>query len=1668
MSNLTYAQQVVLEDDFEDGDFTQNPEWVGDLDDWTIINENGNNLLRLDAEVGGVSHLSTVSPSAFGVWEFFVRLDGFATSDTNRAFVFLTSDRADTETGVNGYAVRIGESGANKFFRIVRFDNGVSGASRVLVTGTTLIEASVGYQVRVTRSPEGEWRLFVSEGFGSEPVEEGTPAIDLTYTTSEYFGIRATYTVTRARNFFFDNIRISKFPLTAGNLTVIDNQNLQLSFSEAVDETSVAPNAFSVNQGIGTPSQVSLLSETSVGLFFSTPLVAGTYELSVSGIRDQAGGVMEPQTIPFEITEDDPGDTPVAGDVVINEIFYDTPIAFAQYVEIFNRTSNKRFNLREWSFTANASNPVVLTQEDVFLEPGEFLVLTSDSTGLFTRFGARGYLESASFPTLPRTSAGRLQLISSGGVLLDEVPYIPVLWGGEGVAIERRSAFAISYARENWLDSTNGLGGTPGQPNTAQPDPNPVSMVEVTLRNPTTLNVVFDRHIDRGTAEDGANFNLSGGLNITFTEKVAFNTIRLFLSNSIEFDTPYTITASDIESIFGVPMAAQTLEFSFEEPDEVIVIFEDFEDGDFTQNPAWFGDRDDWAINPVNGNNRLFLNASAAGVSHLSTASIANYGTWEFLVNTKYATSDNNRSHVFLMSDTSDLKGNVNGYAVRIGESGSNKIFRIVRFDDGNPAQVLVSGTTIMEANVDYRIRVTRERNGEWRLFVGTGSESEPQQEGQAVIDNTHANASWFGMRATYTATRLDLVSFDDIRVTKFPLFLASVVIIDSQNLDVVFSEAVDPSSVSNASFNINEGIGSPNAFTINSNTVRISYSNPIPGGSYALSISGIRDLAGGVMEPEVFAFNMINVPVKGDVVINEFFYSTPSDLAQYIELKNATEDKLFNLRDWRIQDNTTTIRRITTSDFFLAPGEYVVLSSDTTSVANRFGSQNFIQPSNFPSLNRSTPDQIKLFTSNDVLIDSLRYVQGEWGGSSAALERRSLTAPSHFSENWSASTNSLGGTPGQSNTATPDPNPVQITSVSAVDASTVSVLFNRTVDKSTAENLSSYEIQGIQIQTASQVERNVVNLSLTSPLQTNTTYTFTTEGVQSIFGVPMPFTSVNFTFLEFQEAEFNDIVVNEFLYRPVTAEIPRFIELHNRSNKNIDLHAWQIGRSTTVIQLNSPSESIPIRPGEYLVISDNPGLLGVPDERSFQVPSMLALSSTGDAIFLRTPSGTLVDSLRYSPDWGGPVGISLERKSPEAASNDRTNWISHPENNSAGETNAGFMIDTTPPDVIFATRTSSSEIEVRFNEFISPTNETIFSLGGSNLSITDFNPFTGNRILLQFNGTTLQQVSEEVIRITNLQDVSGNVANDLNIPIAQPLQRGDIVINEIMYQPISGRFNDFPDQSEYVEFHNTRDYAISMEGFHIHDQPDRDGNVSRIFPVSTTSAWIPANGFVVMFADPNRDFANTRISRFFGIESERFFFRADRSTLSLSTQGDSVFLAAGDGTVIDSVIYQPTWHNPNLVDVRGIALERINPNGPSNDASNWGSSVVLKGGTPGERNSLFAQPGELPTTENLIIEPNPFSPDGDGMDDNLFLNYKLSEPDYLLRVRIFDRYGRLVRTLADGIPAGLEGSLIWDGRRDNGMENRIGIYVIHFEAFNSATGRNKTFQRTVVLARKL
>ena len=1091
--------------------------------------------------------------------------------------------------------------------------------------------------------------------------------------------------------------------------------------------------------------------------------------------------------------------------------------------------------------------------------------------------------------------------------------------------------------------------------------------------------------------------------------------------------------------------------------------FEDgFEDGTFKSNPTWKGDSDAFIIIDSSPNHVLQLQGKeAGGTSYLSTPSADSIGSWEFYLNLDFSPSGGNKAHIFLMSNIANLEGPVNGYALRAGESGSDDVLRIVRYDNGSEAATVLSGTTDISGGGAYRVKIIRKTGGEWSMEVAEGYNGILVPEGGSQTDAVHSSTNFFGLRTTYTSSRADKFWFDfKIDLPPFTVTHTSAL---ENTIDVTFNRPYDPSTVERSDFTINKTVGQPTALSLkDSVTVRLDYGNPLPSDRYQLTVNNINDRNGNTLPTNtVQRFIIFGTHNSGDITLNEFAYDPPSSFDEYIEIKN-TSAKYLNLKNWTIADRTSTAT-FSTDRIVIEPDSFLVVSPDTTALYSTFGAAAYHYMSSFPTLNNGG-DRIVLTTPDGKTADSVSY-SPEWEGNSFALERRSVEAPSQFQENWANSPAPNRGTPGRANQVAQDKEPPAIAKHSLLTNAKIELVFSERLNQANATDLTNYNFmpnRKIQLISSSV---DTVTLYLTKPLASETSYSLSVSDMQDIFGNKSAELNRQIEYVAFKAAKPGDIVINELMINP-DADTPEFIELYNRSDKNIKLSGWTLGDGTDKTNID---QSISLRANQYLVLTGSASF-AQSNAKAINIPGFPNLNNTEDAVFLSNSSNTRIDSLYYRSNWTlGPDSYSMERQDPYAASNDSSNWKGHSTNrtHSAGQKNDSYQKDKTKPDVLFAHLRPDKQIEIIFNEFIHPNKELLFSLNGTTLPMANFEPTKGNKVILQQPATGLK---EHLLAIQNLVDIRGNKTTRTETAVALPIRHGDLVINEIMFSPINDNDDNKPDQSEYVELYNTRNYALSLEGLVLHDAKDEDGEVRELRPVSTTAKWVKPHETVLIHADETSYFNQSRVATFFELQPDatQDIIQIDRTGLSLGSTEDAIYLADSTGTVIDSIHYNEKWHNPNLIDKNGIALERINPNGPSNTPSNWSSSVAIKGGTPKGQNSIYQEQPKQRQDVGISFSPNPFSPDGDGHEDNLIISYKLDQPDYLLRVNIFDRYGRHINELADGKAAGFEGQLIWDGRREDGQRNRIGIYIIVFEAIDSASGKDKAFKKTVVIARRL
>ncbi|MCL4549628.1 MAG: lamin tail domain-containing protein [Bacteroidetes bacterium] len=163
----------------------------------------------------------------------------------------------------------------------------------------------------------------------------------------------------------------------------------------------------------------------------------------------------------------------------------------------------------------------------------------------------------------------------------------------------------------------------------------------------------------------------------------------------------------------------------------------------------------------------------------------------------------------------------------------------------------------------------------------------------------------------------------------------------------------------------------------------------------------------------DVFSFAASDNPsATKKVFINEIMYDPYTGESEWIEIVNASTDPV-NLKNWSASDLVSPMKAIiTTTDKFLNPGEFAVLTQD----ASRFPyypPKNFFQ-TKFGAL--SATDGVVIYDSRNTVVDSLKY-NSNWGGAKGfSLERISYSKSSTDSTNWATTLNPDGGTPGVAN----------------------------------------------------------------------------------------------------------------------------------------------------------------------------------------------------------------------------------------------------------------------------------------------------------------------------------------------------------------------------------------------------------------------------------------------------------------------------------------------------------------------------------------------------------------------------------------------------------------------------------------------------------------------------
>jgi len=250
------------------------------------------------------------------------------------------------------------------------------------------------------------------------------------------------------------------------------------------------------------------------------------------------------------------------------------------------------------------------------------------------------------------------------------------------------------------------------------------------------------------------------------------------------------------------------------------------------------------------------------------------------------------------------------------------------------------------------------------------------------------------------------------------------------------------------------------------------------------------------------------------------------------------------------------------------------------------------------------------------------------------------------------------------------------------------------------------------------------------------------------------------------------------------------------------------------------------------------------------------------------------------------------------------------------------------------------------------------------------------------------------------------------------------LMVSELMYQPRSG-------EAEYVELYNGMDAAVQLGDYEVVRW--LNDTLGQHYPLPAHV--VGPHEYVVLTRD-----AGSVMSAYV----VKYASRIVECTLPpYPNAGGSVIICrAADGVIVDRFDYLPSMHSRLLRNKAGVSLERRSFARPANAAGNWFSASSTCGyGTPGYENSQSTE--TLAEERSFVFSSSVVSPDGDGYQDLLEIDYEVENGELMGRVEVFDAQGVRVRTLIDGFLLGTHGTIVWDGLADGDRVLPQGHYVV-------------------------
>lgn len=713
--------------------------------------------------------------------------------------------------------------------------------------------------------------------------------------------------------------------------------------------------------------------------------------------------------------------------------------------------------------------------------------------------------------------------------------------------------------------------------------------------------------------------------------------------------------------------------------------FESFTDGDFVANPKWLGNNSLFIVDPQN---KLRLNAPAGGVAYLYTEThFPDTFTASFELIMEFSPSGSNYSRIYFMAQHQN-PDNGSSYFIQAGENGSTDALRLYKSENGK-ATLLASGREAAISGDPSMAKVKLEYRPPGNLSIMADYDLNGSFEDQfAAMDTSLSTkeAGFFGLHCTFTASRKDKFTFDNISVSAFqadimPPELITATVKNDNLIELCFSEALDSAfAMIPGQFLIND-IYAPDLVSMDSKNEKIilTYLNGLPVmGVFTLNISGVKDLAGNTVVNQSRTLSYHRKPGQGDLMVSEILFDPYVNHEDFLEIYHCG-NRTISI-DSLIIKNPANGQQVVTSDKDpMVPGSYRAFTKNTAQVYSTYlpPGHAVIKPQPLPSFNNDK-GTIVIMLPDGTMLDSISYTAGlhtlnEQGKNTegVSLEKTQLKPMINEAGMWISGSKASGyATPGYTNAVFSDTQPPRLSGAEVLNAREIQLLFNDVMRAESVSTIHNYRLHPGDIMPVSAILSNdnpqKVTLRFDSDFSASENLVLNLLGLRDKNDNMLYDTS---TILQYGLLPYTgSLVLSEILFNPPTGGSD-FIELFNPTEYNLQLRG--------VIMVNEDNHDTSIidnyyvlPPNSYIALCSDPDFLEThyrtPPESVIRTEELPALNADQGVLVFYNEAFALLDSFHYHENRhhalindGDRKGVSLEKSVLKPVENSRFNWSS-------------------------------------------------------------------------------------------------------------------------------------------------------------------------------------------------------------------------------------------------------------------------------------------------------------------------------------------------------------------------------------------------------------------------